>query len=61
MKILNDRDSLIRDFLFLMGMMFQLIVTATVISNLGWFHPLSISTYVLTPLLLGITIRLWRS
>ena len=61
MKIFNDRDSFIRDFLFFMGFMFQLIVTATVISNMGWHHPLSISTYVLTPILIGITVRLWRS
>jgi len=61
LKMLSNKDSMVRTMLMLLGGILQTLATLTVVSNFGWTHTLSFIFYGLTALIYFVIYSLWKN
>lgn len=61
MKILSNKDSLVRQVLLLVSAVLSTLATLTVVSNFGWGHMASFIFYPITVLIYYIVYLLWKN
>ena len=61
LKMLSNKDSMIRTLLLLLGGILQTLATLTVVANFGWTHGLSFIFYGITAVIYFVIYLLWKN
>ena len=59
--MLNNKDSMFRTLLLLVGGFLQTMVALTIVSNFGWTHTLSFIFYGITAVIYFVIYLLWKN
>jgi hypothetical protein len=61
MNMMRDKDSFVRQLLLVIAFTLQTLVWATLVSNFGWTHTISIASYVLSALIYYVVYIIWTN
>jgi hypothetical protein len=61
MNKMRDKDSFVRQLFLIIATSMQTLVWATLVSNFGWTHTISIASYVLSALIYYVVYIVWTN
>jgi hypothetical protein len=61
LKMLSNKDSFFRQLLLILAGSLQTIVLATIVSNFGWTHELTLITSTISVLIYFIIYSVWKN